>query len=434
MFDKLKLSAKITALTIFLLIVMFILGSTAVVNMVISNIMADVILKEFVPITATAARLSGGISDSILMHARLYAATNDVIHYENARKGFTYLDSNLTKAADFAKNSPHLVRSPKVIGDVVDAFKEYSVLFEQQKDISVKLFQENKNTNDLEIEIMRDANKLKELLPKNSDAREFALELELGVSQSLVSVNKAMQSLDTSGFSAARKVLADGLKSFDFFERISLNSEQRNALSKYSSDYKRYAQSVERLEKLIFQLKYDISPKSNDVSDKLGQASTNAVNIAIWAITKVTTDSKNGLRLGSILVIVGFIAAIILGTFFSTLITKSTNRQMKNIIDGLSESSSQVTMASGEISNTSQSMAGGATEQAAHLEEISSSLNEITSMTKQTADNAKNADVLVKDSVQKAKAGKEAMGRLHEAVIEIQNSGNETAKILKDID
>ncbi|MDR0304817.1 MAG: methyl-accepting chemotaxis protein, partial [Chitinispirillales bacterium] len=39
-----------------------------------------------------------------------------------------------------------------------------------------------------------------------------------------------------------------------------------------------------------------------------------------------------------------------------------------------------------------------------------------------------------KDSVQKAKAGKEAMGRLHEAVIEIQNSGNETAKILKDID
>jgi methyl-accepting chemotaxis protein len=79
-------------------------------------------------------------------------------------------------------------------------------------------------------------------------------------------------------------------------------------------------------------------------------------------------------------------------------------------------------------------MADGATKQAASLEEISSSLNEITAMTKETADNAKSADSLVKDSVEKAKAGHLAMDRLHEAVIEIQNSGNETAKILKDID
>jgi len=103
-------------------------------------------------------------------------------------------------------------------------------------------------------------------------------------------------------------------------------------------------------------------------------------------------------------------------------------------IDGLSDSSSHVTIAADEISNTSQSMANGASEQASNLEEISSSLNEITSMTKQTADNARSADALVKDSVEKAKAGKDAMGRLHEAVIEIQNSSHETAKILKDID
>jgi methyl-accepting chemotaxis protein len=79
-------------------------------------------------------------------------------------------------------------------------------------------------------------------------------------------------------------------------------------------------------------------------------------------------------------------------------------------------------------------MAGSAGQQAASLEEISSSLNEITSMTKQTADNAKNADSLVQDSVDKAKASQEAMNRLRDAVVQIQNSSNETAKILKDID
>jgi methyl-accepting chemotaxis protein len=55
-------------------------------------------------------------------------------------------------------------------------------------------------------------------------------------------------------------------------------------------------------------------------------------------------------------------------------------------------------------------------------------------MTKQTADNARNADVIVRDSVEKANGSKEAMNRLQNAVVEIQNSSNETAKILKDID
>jgi len=79
-------------------------------------------------------------------------------------------------------------------------------------------------------------------------------------------------------------------------------------------------------------------------------------------------------------------------------------------------------------------MASGASEQASSLEEISASLNEITSMTKQTADNAMNADALVQDSVKKSKESKEAMDRLLAAVNEIKKSGDDTAKILKDID
>jgi methyl-accepting chemotaxis protein len=125
---------------------------------------------------------------------------------------------------------------------------------------------------------------------------------------------------------------------------------------------------------------------------------------------------------------------ILVGTFLSIYITSSIVKPISTAIDGLSGGSDQITAASGEIARASQGMASGASEQAASLEEISSSLNQITSMTKQTADNVKNADALVQDSVHKAKASQDAMHRLHDAVVEIQNSSNETAKILKDID
>jgi methyl-accepting chemotaxis protein len=55
-------------------------------------------------------------------------------------------------------------------------------------------------------------------------------------------------------------------------------------------------------------------------------------------------------------------------------------------------------------------------------------------MTKQTANNAKNAETLVQDSVGKTKESIEAMDRLQDAVNEIKHSSDETAKILKDID
>jgi methyl-accepting chemotaxis protein len=143
---------------------------------------------------------------------------------------------------------------------------------------------------------------------------------------------------------------------------------------------------------------------------------------------------SGNLKLAILILVVGSLVSIVIMYFILRWILKITIKRIDEVVDGLSESSSNVTLSSGEISNTSQDMANSATQQASNLEEISSTLNEVTSKTKQTSDNAKDANILVKDSVEKAKTGQTAMERLHEAVIEIQQSGNETAKILKDID
>ncbi len=128
------------------------------------------------------------------------------------------------------------------------------------------------------------------------------------------------------------------------------------------------------------------------------------------------------------------ICGIVLGTALAVLITLSIIRPIKRIIDSLTAGAEQVAAASGQVSAASQSLAEGATEQAAGLEETSSSLEEMASMTKQNADNAQQANSLATEARTSATAGAESMGRMSNAIQQIQRSSDETSKIIKVID
>ena len=90
----------------------------------------------------------------------------------------------------------------------------------------------------------------------------------------------------------------------------------------------------------------------------------------------------------------GILAGMLLSFFLTRSITKPINR----VVDGLNAGSDQVAAASQQVSGSSQTLAEGASEQAAALEETSSSLEEMTSMIKQNADNASQADGLMKET------------------------------------
>jgi methyl-accepting chemotaxis protein len=87
-----------------------------------------------------------------------------------------------------------------------------------------------------------------------------------------------------------------------------------------------------------------------------------------------------------------------------------------------------------ELSASSQSLADGASSQAASLEETSASLEELSSMTKQNADNALQADNLMKKSRQLANTAKVFMSDLNLAMDHIATASEETSKIIKTID
>lgn len=94
----------------------------------------------------------------------------------------------------------------------------------------------------------------------------------------------------------------------------------------------------------------------------------------------------------------------------------------------------EVTNGAMQVSDASNALSQGATEQAASLEEITSSMSEISSQTKTNAANADQANILTLDSRESADKGNTEMQQLNEAMQEINSSSQDISKIIKVID
>ncbi|ADH84967.1 methyl-accepting chemotaxis protein [Desulfurivibrio alkaliphilus] len=116
--------------------------------------------------------------------------------------------------------------------------------------------------------------------------------------------------------------------------------------------------------------------------------------------------------------------------YFSSSIVCSISRLAKGLDDG----ALQISSSADQVAASGQELAEGASEQAAALEENSASLEEISAMTKQNADNAGQADALMREASAIVKRAEEAMAELTTAMQTINKSSEETSKIIKTID
>ncbi len=132
----------------------------------------------------------------------------------------------------------------------------------------------------------------------------------------------------------------------------------------------------------------------------------------------------------AILGIIIAVVALVFGFFMSVRIA----RPIRQVIQGLSESSEQVSSASLQVASASQSLADGASEQAAGIEETSSSIEEMSSMTKQSASNAGQANTLMTETSRVVEEANQSMESLTRSMTEISTASEETGKIIKTID
>ncbi len=133
-------------------------------------------------------------------------------------------------------------------------------------------------------------------------------------------------------------------------------------------------------------------------------------------------------------ILVGCVIGVGLGLVCMVWMIRSINRSLRRLAGTLDAGSTQVAAASSEVSAASQSLAQGSSEQAASLEETGSSLEEMSSMTKKNAETASQASALAAEAKRAADEGNAAMGKMGQAISDIERSASETAKIIKVID
>jgi methyl-accepting chemotaxis protein len=135
-----------------------------------------------------------------------------------------------------------------------------------------------------------------------------------------------------------------------------------------------------------------------------------------------------------ILVLGATLAGTLFGIGAAWFVIRSITRPISGIADQLASESGQTHAAALTVAEVSQSMADGASRQAASLQESSASLHEMASMTSRNSESAQAAKKLAAEARSTADAGARDMAAMKGAMTAIQSSSSEISKIIKTID
>ena len=431
MFNKLKLSGKISMLSAVLLSAMVIFGMITMANMLPSAKKANIVANQFMPAVPIIFEMESTLSEVFSYNLR-YKYTLNEDYFNSGLKMLETFEESLKKADDHIKSFDNWTYFPGTIEEILNVYKEFIPMVEQLLSYGREINALTEKNRQMQSSLCETGRKFRSIA--TTPAVKIAiLEMEVGIHESFVAFNTAFQSFDSTGFGLTQLRLNQDRENFERISNMNLSPEARVFIQKYAADHQQYIETINEIYGLFGKMNA-LNAKLDIVEKRFMEVADNGMLRAIGRTADVANIVERNLNIGSIILAIGLLIAIIIGIILSIIITKSIVKPISNAIAGLSSGANQVTAASGEIASTSQGMASGASEQAAALEEISSSLNEITSMTKQTADNVRVAEVLVNDSSAGMNTGKESMSNLQSAVAEIQKASSNTAKILKDID
>gem|GEM_PF-2384981 len=148
------------------------------------------------------------------------------------------------------------------------------------------------------------------------------------------------------------------------------------------------------------------------------------------AIESIAKSSHSLVRNTLIFLVVATLLSSLLGFF----IIRSITKPLFKIIQRLSDGSDILNGSASQISLSSQTLAESTAEQAASFTETSTSMEEITSMTRQNADNSSLADNLMKEVLDIITAADKTITEMNTSMEEISTASEATSKIVKTID
>lgn len=109
-------------------------------------------------------------------------------------------------------------------------------------------------------------------------------------------------------------------------------------------------------------------------------------------------------------------------------------QSFNEVFGDINNASDQVASGSRQVSDGSQALSQGATEQASSVEQLTVSIGEVASQTKENALNANKANELALKAKENAEQGNQHMHKMLQSMEEINESSSKISKIIKVID
>ncbi|HWA25519.1 MAG TPA: methyl-accepting chemotaxis protein [Lacunisphaera sp.] len=195
-----------------------------------------------------------------------------------------------------------------------------------------------------------------------------------------------------------------------------------------------YTTALEHIITLKEQRNASVSNELNQIAPQF----TAALGRLRQAVTSFQTELGERSRADQVrnetIVLSCTIGAGVLGLIVAWWIIRSITGPIIKIATRLATEASQTHNAALQVSAASQSMADGASRQAAALEESHASLHEMASMTSRNSESAQSAKGLAAEARSTADAGARDMAAMREAMNAIKTSSADISKIIKTID
>ncbi len=256
----------------------------------------------------------------------------------------------------------------------------------------------------------------------------------------------AAAQIDMSKVTALESVMAakkkEWVSTLDDLAKHLSTSEEKALLFEYRSSVAEYYSLGE---KAISQVKVFQHDKAKEILNGVALATFDKLTSKVEQITALVEKRSVASRDGAeatyqfsksinLMIAFGGTGGLLVVAFYVANLFNSFKKSVANIAIQLGEDSHLSLNASDQVSQTSASLADGASQQAASLEETSSSLEQMASMTKGNDEQAHRAREIATETQRTVQAGAEDMKGMERAMQEIAESSNGVAKILKSID
>lgn len=135
-------------------------------------------------------------------------------------------------------------------------------------------------------------------------------------------------------------------------------------------------------------------------------------------------------QITAIISIFGVFGFLVLGI----IISRNTRKALLEVVHGLNDGSSQISIASAELTNASQALTEVAGNQAASVQETSSELDEMVTLCDDTCKQTFEADQLMNQNIEKSAQSLKNLVSLSENMSKIEADSSRVGQIIKTID